>query len=501
MSRFLLLLAIALSLLPGGLASAQPAAPLYESCRLESIFPAGGQRGTTVTVDFFANGNYTGLADAKDIVIDGPPGIRVKEIKNLKPHEVRATLEISADAPPGRRCVRVLSAGSGLTNMAWFVVGSLPEIVESEPNNDATKPQDVTAPVVINGQISPAADVDVFRFHAKSGQKLVACVVAYAIDTHGQGRDYGITDTELTIVDPERRVIAEAQDTLGLDPLAEFTAASDGQYLVKVQHNSFRGYPQAVYRLTIGEVPIVTSVFPPGGRRGEKVSVELNGPNIPDGTRREVVIPADEKSPVLYLTADGPAAGNHDVPFLVNDQPEGVEAEPNDEFVGATKLTLPVTMNGKFAKSGDIDCYRVTLRAGETLDVETTAHRFLRGPADTRVEILDADGKLLAENDDGFALDYMWMHDYLSTDSRLSFKAPKDGDYIVRVREAAGLFGPRAVYRLSARLTTPDFQLWQFPDGVPIWGPGSTAGLIVKIDRLAGYEGNVELSLEGLPAG
>lgn len=501
MSRLLPLLAVALSLYPGGLASAQPAAPLYESCRLESIFPAGGQRGTTVTVDFFANGNYAGLSEAKDIVIDGLPGIRVKEIKNLKPHEVRATLEISADAPPGRRCVRVLNAGSGLTNMAWFVVGSLPEKMEIEPNNKSALPQDVTIPVVINGHVSPAADVDVFRFHAKAGQKLVACIAAHSLDTHGQGSDYGITDTELTIVDPQGEVAADVQDTLGLDPLAEFTAASDGQYLVKVQHNSFRGYPQAVYRLTIGEVPIITSVFPPGGRRGEKVSVEFHGPNIPVGTRREIAVPADEKSPVLYLSADGPAAGNHDVPFLVSDQPERFEGEPNDEFAGATKLSLPVTMNGQFEKSGDADCYRVSLRAGDTLDVETTAHRFLRGPADTLVEILDTDGKLLAENDDGFALDYMWMHDYLSTDSRLSFKAPQNGEFIVRIREAAGLFGPRTAYRLSARLATPDFQLWQFPDGVPIWGPGSTAGLIVKIDRQAGYEGNVELSLEGLPAG
>jgi len=95
----------------------------------------------------------------------------------------------------------------------------------------------------------------------------------------------------------------------------------------------------------------------------------------------------------------------------------------------------------------------------------------------------------------------MWMHDYLSTDSKLSFKAPQDGEYIVRVREAAGASGPRFVYRLSAKLSSPDFQLWQFPDGTPIWGPGSTAGTLVKIERLAGYEGNVELSIEGLPPG
>mgnify|MGYP000297350247 CR=1 FL=1 len=51
-----------------------------------------------------------------------------------------AALEIAAGAPPGRRCIRVLNEGSGLTNMAWFVVGSRPEVLEAEPNSDAAKP-------------------------------------------------------------------------------------------------------------------------------------------------------------------------------------------------------------------------------------------------------------------------------------------------------------------------------------------------------------------------
>jgi hypothetical protein len=201
---------------------------------------------------------------------------------------------------------------------------------------------------------------------------------------------------------------------------------------------------------------VVTSVFPPGGKRGEKVSVELRGPNIPVGTRREVTIAPDERWPVLYLTADGPAAGNHDVPFQVGDQPEGVEVAPNDELAGATRLTLPITMNGQFEKPGDADCYRVTLRTGETLDVETTAHRFLRGPADTRVEILDAAGKLLTENDDGFALDYMWMHDYLSTDS--SQRPRRRVHRLVR----AGCHGAVRVLPIASRQasSSPHFQLW-----------------------------------------
>ena len=39
----------------------------------------------------------------------------------------------------------------------------------------------------------------------------------------------------------------------------------------------------------------------------------------------------------------------------------------------------------------------------------------------------------------------------------------------------------------------------QFPDGVPIWGPGSTASFLVKIERQSGLDADIELSVEGLP--
>ncbi len=81
--------------------AAEPPAPDYEECRLEAIFPAGGQVGQMVAVEFF--GIRGGLADAKGIVIDGPPGIAVRDVTNLKPNVVRATLDIAADAAPGRR--------------------------------------------------------------------------------------------------------------------------------------------------------------------------------------------------------------------------------------------------------------------------------------------------------------------------------------------------------------------------------------------------------------
>ena len=44
---------------------------------------------------------------------------------------------------------------------------------------------------------------------------------------------------------------------------------------------STAGREDFVYRITIGELPFVTSVFPLGGRAGAKTTVELTGWNLP----------------------------------------------------------------------------------------------------------------------------------------------------------------------------------------------------------------------------
>src|SRR5262249_27314808 len=154
-----------------------------------------------------------------------------------------------ADAPLGRRWLRVLNERSGLTNFAYFVVGSLPERLEVEPNNEATKAEAVELPLVVNGRINPATDIDLFRFAGKKGQTLVAAIAAHAIDIHGQYKNYGIADFSLELLDAQGRTLASAEDTIGFDPLIEHVLPQDGDYLVRAQLLNFQGFPEAVYRL------------------------------------------------------------------------------------------------------------------------------------------------------------------------------------------------------------------------------------------------------------
>jgi hypothetical protein len=480
---------------------AQIKAPDYEECRLDSIFPAGGQRGQAVAVEL--RGFRGGLASPRSIVIDGPPGISISEIKSVSNDVVQATFQIAPDAPPGRRWVRVASERSGLTNFAHFVVSTLPEQLEQEPNNEPATAQIVTAPLVVNGRVNPKADRDCFRFQAKRGQRIVAAVSAHALDVHGQGSNYGIADMSLELRDDQGRVLAEAEDTVGFDPLIESVIPADGDYIACVKLVAYGGFAEAVYRLTLGEVPFVTSVFPPGVQRGSSAVVDLTGPNVPAGTRFEVSASPDDWFPVEHIAWNDVSTGGNDVPIVRGDFPEIIEAEPNNDASQATALMLPATANARIDTSDDADWYRVRLAANQAVWFEVVAHRFLRSPVDTLLQVFDTTGKPLAENDDDNTTDpgYESFHDFRTTDSKLLFRAPADGEYLVRVTDRTGASGARAVYRLTVFPATPDFHVRHFPDAVPIWGPGSTAALAVRVDRIADMKDDIELSVEGLPAG
>ncbi|MCC7424662.1 MAG: pre-peptidase C-terminal domain-containing protein [Planctomycetaceae bacterium] len=481
-------------------AEAQPAAPAYEDLRLDGIYPSGGQAGTTVTVEF--RGHGIGLQDPKDIVIDGPPGISVKELKPPVNGVVVGTLDIAADARPGRRWLRVLNERSGLTNFAYFQVGRLPEHLEKEPNNELNAGEPVAAPCVVNGRINPQADVDVFRFSARAGQHFVAAIAAHSLDIHGQYKSYGIADFALEILDTAGQTLATAEDTIGFDPVIEFTPPRDGDYLVRVTLLNFGGFPEGVYRLTLGEVPYVVGAFPSGVRRGVESEIELFGPNIPAGTKQKLLVPKDVTYPMTHVVYEGAPTAGTDVPLAVGDLAETTEAEPNADREHAQAVALESTVNARFQEAGDADWYRVTLAAKQRVWFDVTAQRFSRSPVDTLLQVYDAQGKLLTENDDdAFDPSYESYHDYRTTDSRLHFEAVAAGDYFVRISEQAGSGGPRAVYRFSVSDGAPDFRVVHFPDSIPVWGPGTTAAVLVKVERHGDFQEDVEVSIEGLPEG
>jgi WD40 repeat protein len=88
----------------------------------------------------------------------------------------------------------------------------------------------------------------------------------------------------------------------------------------------------------------------------------------------------------------------------------------------------------------------------------------------------------------------------LGSDSRLTFTAPADGEYLVRVTDARGFGGEKYTYRLTIQPPRPDFRpsLAEVNAAVP---PGGGRRFMVRLERIDGFEGEVRVEVAGLPPG
>ncbi len=88
----------------------------------------------------------------------------------------------------------------------------------------------------------------------------------------------------------------------------------------------------------------------------------------------------------------------------------------------------------------------------------------------------------------------------LGSDSRLTFTAPADGTYLVRVSDVRGFQGEKFSYELTARPLQPDFSA-KLNGENPTVGAGSGREFNITIDRKDGFEGEIRIDIEGLPPG
>ena len=88
----------------------------------------------------------------------------------------------------------------------------------------------------------------------------------------------------------------------------------------------------------------------------------------------------------------------------------------------------------------------------------------------------------------------------LGSDSRLTFTAPADGAFLVRVTDVRGFGGDRFHYRLTIREPQPDFVV-KLNQTAPTIARGSGLGLTFNVERIDGFEDEIEITAAGLPEG
>lgn len=422
------------------------------------------------------------------------PKNRARENLQLS-EDVVLAVRITEDALPGRRDLR-LRTPTGLSNPVAFMIGNLPEYIEQEPNNKPGESSLVSNfPVVINGQISPG-DVDRFRLRLRQGTKLVASVRARDLIPYLADAVPGWFQATLTLQNAKGHELAYQDDfQFRPDPVIYFEVPQDGEYVLEIKDALFRGREDFVYRLTAGELPYLTGLFPLGATAGSTTRVELAGWNLKESPRS--LSPPASEGEVMMISSCEPAGAGNALPFALGKLPESTEVEPNNTATTAQQVTPALTVNGRIDPAGDHDVFSFFGKAGEQFVAEVTARR-LGSPLDAILELRDTAGKLIAANDD-FEDRASGLNTH-HADSYLRIALPGDGNYFLTVADTQHKGGPGYGYRLRLSRPQPDFELRVTPSALNVRAGNSTS-LTVYALRKDGFTNDIQIALASAPAG
>lgn len=430
---------------------------------------------------------------------------------------------VAADAPLGDRELRLLTP-LGLTNPLCLQVGALPEIREEEPLNarppqtrnperqrkgrqretvDPEKSETPTAdlPATLNGQIKPG-DIDIFRFRATEGQRLVIDAHARRLIPFLADAVPGWFQAVLTLYDETGREVAFADDdNFNPDPVLFFQVPKTGIYELEIRDALYRGRLDFVYRIDVGELPFVRSIFPLGGREGTETTVTIDGWNL---QKKQITI--DTAPGVDRIRETAPRQGEriaNRIAYAVDTLPECIETETNDSPKDAQPIVLPTIVNGRMGTPGDTDVFRFNGKAGDEVAIEVVARR-LGSPLDSLLRLSDDAGNALAWNDDVERKEGHLYEDPGAithhADSSLRVRLPKDGTYYAHLTDTQHHGGGDYSYRLRVGPPRPDFTLCVTPSGMNTRA-GLAAPITVYASREDGFDGDIVLSLKDAPAG
>lgn len=441
-----------------------------------SIFPAGGQRGQEVKLKLqgkFAKGSlqlFTTSAHLTRAANDDKESI---------------TIKIAEDAVPGLHWLAFYNL-EGVSRLRSFLVGTVPELSETEPNNSlAQAPVLDTLPVTINGVLEKSGDVDTCAVDLPSGGTCVAILDAL----HSLGSPM---DGVLQVTDERGFVLLQNDDAQNFDPQLAFTAPRAGRYYIRLfafpakpdSTIRYSGSADYVYRLTLTTGPCLTRVQPPAVTAGQSTSVTGFGWNVPAGGQ-SVELPALEPGLSPLIVEGIPALPCVEVtPFPV------VAAVSGKADSAPQEVTIPICATGVISSPKSQQAWSVSGKKGERISLRVMTGS-IGSPLDALLRILDPQGKRLKEVDDA-------RRD--ACEIAADFTFPADGTYVVQVSDRFGRGGPEYVYALTMAPLQPDFALRLTASTFTV-KPKSKLDIEVTVDRYDGFSEPLTIRLEDLPEG
>ena len=516
------------------LAAIDTSAQQLPRARITSIFPAGGQQGTSVDVTI-AGGDLDG---AKQLFFSHK-GITAAQKKDDKGNVVanQYTLAIAKNVPVGIYDVQVGGGQFGISNVRAFAVGDLPE-EKSTAGTSADKAMEMKLGTTINGQAS-SRNYSYFKIALKKGQRILVECQAADIDSKMAPVLVlkGANELEL-----ERNRFGEPLD---------FTAAVDGDYYAAIHDFTYGGGAEHVYRLTISQRPYIDFIVPPVGKPGSNGKYTVYGRNLPGGQDSgmalggkplqkkdvNIALPGDAASrlKITSSTAVGPVAAGFDGidyrlpspagasnPVRIHFADSAIIAEAaadNDRPETAQKISVPCEYVGQFYPRRDRDWVTFDAKKGDVYWVEVVSERL--GATTNpffRIQRVTKDDKgvekvsTVKEVQDSPVNIGGSTFNTSSVDPSFRFVAPDDGTYRILLYDLYSRGSADSLYRLSIHQEVPDFRLVAMPEGAlaianqPVPMPtgflrrGQVLPIKVMVFKRDNFNEPIELAITGLPA-
>ena len=407
----------------------------------------------------------------------------------LKEMKVRFTVD--GDAQPGVRDFRIATP-RGASTVGQLVIVRESVVSENGDNNSQDEAQPVTLPATLCGAIERNEDVDYFKFQAEEGQALSFHVRSQRLQDRIHDLRQHI-DPILTLRNASGAALVASDNYFHGDPFIYYAFQQTGEYYLEIRDVRYQGNEYWEYSIETSSQPFVTNVYPMGLARGQSAKVQLVGYKL---TQKDAFLNVAHRDAIGPQSRRLLGAASNPAPLVISELPVFAEErdQDNDTPAGAQRLALPAGINGRIERQSDIDCFAFPAMKGERYSFEVIARRHQSG-LDSHLRILAADGKQLALNDD------LQLGVRSSADSVIeNWAAPADGTYVIELRDLHLRGGDEFVYFIRATRSQPYFELYLDTDKTQL--AAGTAGVIfARIVRKNGFEGEVQLHVEGLPAG
>lgn len=505
---------------------------------LLTVSPAVAKAGTTVEVTVSGKD----LEELKSLRFSDPSIKAVPVTKpaddffpQARPVAGKFTVTIPASVKPGVYEVRSLGYFGLSTARPFLVVpAESDEVVLTVARSSREAAHELP---IESGAVAMLANgkFDWFKFTGKKDERVVAQVWAERLDSKA--------DILLTIVSEDGRELESSRHHAGRDPLVDFTPESDGTYYVRLTDSLYKGGKEYFYRLQLSRNPFIDFVFPPAGEPGTSPRFTFFGKNLPGGSLGEnwtlngkpletlekaVAVPAVKAIPAVFepgIPRQGMLPGFYAGLANSNQVKIGFATAPvvEEEIESEYQFVKPpVEVAGRFNEPGDYDKFRFAGKKGETYWIEVISQRLgtLTDPY-LLIEKIDKDKEgeetftKVIENDDPptfYGLDYLDDLNADTLDPTLSFSPDEDGEFRITLMNQSAGGSAAHLYRLAIRAAKPDFQMMVSTELTktinndawpvsPIVRRGGAVVYRIFAFREDGFDGEIEVSVKGLPEG